>query len=127
MQWTPPQSPVLVHGGEVRLEQVLVNLVTNAADAMQDSAEKHLEITVEPRAPVIVRVRDTGPGIESPERIFDPFYSTKQVGSSEGMGLGLSISYGLVQSFGGNIRGANTGSGAEFSVELEPWTRDSAA
>lgn len=127
VQWTPPQSPVLVHGGEVRLEQVLVNLVTNAADAMQDSAEKHLEITVEPRAPVIVRVRDTGPGIESPERIFDPVYSTKQVGSSEGMGLGLSISYGLVQSFGGNIRGANTGSGAEFSVELEPWTRDSAA
>ena len=81
---------------------------------------------VEPGAPVIVRVRDTGPGIEAPEKIFEPFYTTKQVGSSEGMGLGLSISYGLVQSFGGNIRGANTDNGAEFSVELEPWPNEGA-
>ncbi len=72
-------------------------------------------------------VRDIGPGLKEPERIFDPFYSTKTVGSSEGMGLGLSISYGLLQSFGGNIRGANTGSGAEFTVELEHWQEEDAA
>lgn len=125
--WASPSVPVWVHGGEVRLEQVLVNLITNALDAMRDSAEKHLEIDIEPGVPVIVRVRDTGPGIEAPEKIFEPFYSTKQVGSSEGMGLGLSISYGLVQSFGGNIRGANTDQGAEFSVELEPWAEDQVA
>ena len=55
----------------------------------------------------MVSVRDTGPGIKEPEKIFDPFYSTKAVGAAEGMGLGLSISYGFVQSFGGAIRGRN--------------------
>jgi two-component system C4-dicarboxylate transport sensor histidine kinase DctB len=77
---------------------------------------------------VRVHVTDSGPGIEDPERIFEPFYSTKAVGSSEGMGLGLSISYGLVQSFGGNIRGANAATGgAIFTVELEFWSEEKAA
>ena len=66
-----------------------------------------------------LRVRDTGPGIEAPEKIFDPYYTTKAFGKSEGMGLGLSISYGLVQSFGGDIRGRNhEQGGAVFTVEL---------
>lgn len=119
--WQAPNTPVWVRGGEVRLGQVLINLITNAADAMTDSPRKQLEIVVEAGAPVIVRLRDTGPGIEEPEKIFDPFYSTKLVGAGDGMGLGLSISYGLVQSFGGKISGVNTGNGAEFTVELEPW------
>ena len=119
--WAPPPQPVWVLGGEVRLGQVLVNLITNAADAMADSPRKHLGITLQDGNPVVFRLRDTGPGIEEPEKIFDPFYSTKQVNKDEGMGLGLSISYGLVQSFGGKIRGTNTKSGAEFSVELERW------
>jgi len=67
----------------------------------------------------LVTVADSGPGIDDPDKIFDPFYTTKTTGKSEGMGLGLSISYGLVQSFGGKIQGRNlpTG-GAEFTVEL---------
>ncbi|WP_300547317.1 ATP-binding protein [Roseovarius sp.] len=119
--WQAPARPVWVRGGEVRLGQVMINLITNAADAMTDSAQKRLEISVEDGVQVTVRLRDTGPGIEEPEKIFDPFYSTKLVGADDGMGLGLSISYGLVQSFGGRISGANTGSGAEFTVALEPW------
>ena len=75
----------------------------------------------------MVAVRDTGPGIQDPDRVFEPFYTTKTVGSSEGMGLGLSISYGLVQSFGGEIRGANMPDGAEFTVELEPFEKEAAA
>ena len=64
-------------------------------------------------------VRDTGRGIPEPERMFDPFYTTKEVGASEGMGLGLSISYGIVKSFGGEISGRNRPEGgAEFTVEL---------
>ena len=63
-----------------------------------------------------------GIGPEDLNRIFDPFYSTKQVGGPDGMGLGLSISYGLVQSFGGTIRGSNApGGGAVFTVELDQW------
>jgi two-component system C4-dicarboxylate transport sensor histidine kinase DctB len=119
VDWQRPPRPVFVMGGEVRLGQVMVNLITNAADAMYDSTERRIAITLEDGAPVRLRLRDTGPGIEEPDKIFDPFYTTKDM-SGEGMGLGLSISYGLVQSFGGRITGANTGSGAEFSIELDP-------
>lgn len=121
LDWRPPAAPVVVRGGEVRLQQVVLNLVTNAADAMAASATKRLEIAIAPGNPVALSVRDTGPGLAEPERIFEPFYSTKEVGQAEGMGLGLSISYGLVQSFGGAIRGRNhPGGGAVFTVELAP-------
>lgn len=118
--WDRPSGPVMVRGGEVRLQQVILNLVTNAVDAMEGADEKRLEIGVSAEGPkVFLTVRDTGPGIDEPEKIFDPFYSTKTVGSGDGMGLGLSISYGLVQSFGGNIRGRNhPDGGAAFTVEL---------
>ncbi len=118
--WTRPRAPVLVRGGEVRLQQVVLNLVTNALDAMAETPDKRLELSLE-RAHDVVRlsVRDTGPGIAEPGKIFDPFYSTKEVGQSEGMGLGLSISYGLVQSFGGAIKGHDhPQGGAVFTVEL---------
>ncbi len=127
LDWQPPASPVYAWGGEVRLAQVFVNLINNAADAMLDQPERHIRIAINSGSKLSVTVRDIGPGLKEPERIFDPFYSTKTVGSSEGMGLGLSISYGLLQSFGGNIRGANTGSGAEFTVELEHWQEEDAA
>ncbi|WP_375689567.1 sensor histidine kinase [Pseudooceanicola sp. LIPI14-2-Ac024] len=128
VDWVTPGRPVWAMGGEVRLGQVLVNLISNAADAMSGAAEKSLVVRVEQGTRTVIRVRDSGPGIDAPEKIFDPFYSTKEVGASEGMGLGLSISYGLVQSFGGDIRGRNAeGGGAEFSVELEPWRGEVAA
>ena len=120
LQIDRPASRVRAMGGEVRLAQVLVNLITNAVDAMARTEDKRLRVTLLPGPRPQIRVADTGPGIESPEKIFDPFYSTKEVGASEGMGLGLSISYGLVQSFGGAIRGRNLpGGGAEFTVELD--------
>ncbi|MGR3758871.1 sensor histidine kinase [Roseobacteraceae bacterium NS-SX3] len=123
LKWDPPPGgPVYAWGGEVRLTQVLVNLINNAADAMLEQQERAITITLETGARLAVTVRDIGPGIKEPEKMFEPFYSTKAVGSSEGMGLGLSISYGLVQSFGGRIRGANAERGAVFTVELEPWS-----
>ncbi|AJE46308.1 ATP-binding protein [Celeribacter indicus] len=120
LDWAPA-GPVWVRGGEVRLQQVVMNLLSNAVDAMRESPEKRLGIRIEPGDPTRLRVSDTGGGIAEPEKIFDPFYTTKPVGASEGMGLGLSISYGLIQSFGGRIRGANrAGGGAEFTIELTP-------
>jgi two-component system C4-dicarboxylate transport sensor histidine kinase DctB len=127
VDWAAPAGAVLVRGGEVRLQQVVVNLLSNAADAMAQSLRRRIRIAIEPlvgQAPdaaamLRLSVCDTGPGIADPERIFDPFYSTKEVGSAEGMGLGLSISYGIVQSFGGRIAGRNLlGGGAEFTVDL---------
>ena len=126
--WRAPEVAIWVRGGEVRLGQVMVNLISNASDAMMDSAVKRLEIKVLQGDRITVKVRDTGPGIAAPEKIFDPFYSTKAVGASEGMGLGLSISYGLVQSFGGAIKGQNAPEGgAVFTVELERWIAEQAA
>lgn len=117
---TTPDGPVWVRGGDVRLQQVVMNLVSNAADAMDHSEEKRLEVSVRrDGAQVLVIVADSGPGLDAPDKIFDPFYTTKEVGGSEGMGLGLSISYGLVQSFGGKITGRNRDhGGAAFTVEL---------
>ncbi len=121
MDWVSPAEPVFAWGGEVRLVQVFVNLINNAADAMshQDERLVRIRIRIGTGSKLSVAVRDIGPGIENSEKLFEPFYTTKTVGSSEGMGLGLSISYGLVQSFGGNISGSNTERGAVFTVELE--------
>ncbi|WP_095589557.1 sensor histidine kinase [Actibacterium ureilyticum] len=127
--WARPDRPVMARGGEVRLQQVVLNLVTNALDAMGASAERRLDITLDRQAGrIALSVADTGSGIAEPEKIFDPFYSTKEVGQSEGMGLGLSISYGLLQSFGGSISGRNRdGGGAVFTILLDPAKRQEAA
>jgi two-component system C4-dicarboxylate transport sensor histidine kinase DctB len=125
LRWRRPSEPVFVRAGEVRLGQVFVNLITNAAEAMQgQDAPKEISIAVAHAAPgrVRVEVADSGPGIADPEKIFEPFYSTKAVGSAEGLGLGLSISYGLIESFGGRITGQNGAlGGAVFAVELDLW------
>ncbi len=129
LDYAPPAGPIWVRGGEVRLGQVFVNLVTNAADAMAGSARKVIGLRIEESGNrVVVRLRDTGPGLAMPDKVFEPFYTTKEVGASEGMGLGLSISYGIVQSFGGDIRGSNPpGGGAEFAVTLERWQEEERA
>ena len=114
-----PNTPLFVQAGEVRLQQVVLNLISNALDAMAETRVKQLTIKAAAGPPVRLFVRDTGPGLAEPEKVFEPFYSTKSIGEAEGMGLGLSISYGLVQSFGGNIQGRNRAEGgAEFCVEL---------
>jgi two-component system C4-dicarboxylate transport sensor histidine kinase DctB len=123
LAYTPPSKPIWVRGGEVRLSQVFVNLITNAVDAMAQSEHRVLAIDIQNDTRLAVAFRDTGPGIDMPDKMFEPFYSTKTDQEDAGMGLGLSISYGIVQSFGGDIRGYNTEDGACFSVELDPWDK----
>lgn len=115
-----PEDLPLVRGGPVRLQQVLVNLISNAADAVTGLPHPEIIITAKAQANrVILTVQDNGPGVPSAivDRIFDPFFTTKRVGS--GLGLGLSISFNIMKDFGGDLRVTNavTG-GAIFAAEF---------
>lgn len=115
-----PSEDVLVEGEDIRLEQVFINLITNALDAMADATEKELRISArKTEGNAIVEIRDSGCGIRKKDvvKVFDPFFTTKEAGS--GLGLGLSISSKIIRDFGGSIRVESTsGDGAVFSVEL---------
>ncbi len=120
------KAPVFVMGGHVRLQQVVINMLTNAIDAMADQDEKRIEMDLlQTQEYAKLSIRDTGSGLIDPTRVFEPFYSTKEAGSSKGMGLGLSISYGIVGSFGGDIECRNhPEGGAEFTIILRTAQED---
>ncbi|MBB3978223.1 two-component system C4-dicarboxylate transport sensor histidine kinase DctB [Rhizobium azooxidifex] len=115
------KTPVVVHAGSVRLQQVLVNIITNAADAVEGLSDRRIHIdAVRDEGRVAITIRDHGPGVPAAiaERIFDPFFSTKGVG--RGLGLGLSISYNIVKDFGGSLSVSNPpDGGAEFRIALD--------
>lgn len=115
-----PEGSVMVEAEEIRLEQVIVNLVSNALDALRGREERRIEISVQAKdGRVLLRVSDTGAGIDAAAReaIFDPFFTTKPVGL--GLGLGLSMSYNIVKDFGGALSLAETGpDGTTFVVDL---------
>ncbi|MCK8778859.1 sensor histidine kinase [Rhizobium sp. NTR19] len=110
-----------VKAGAVRLQQVLVNIITNAADAVEGLEDRRITFTASANGnKVVLSVRDRGPGVPSAihERIFDPFFTTKGVG--KGLGLGLSISYNIVKDFGGSLSVADhPEGGAVFLIELD--------
>jgi C4-dicarboxylate-specific signal transduction histidine kinase len=114
-----PDSPIVL-GNPIQLEQVFINLLTNARDALEESEvrEIHISCSVGDVFTTIV-FKDSGPGIppDLEQRVFDPFFTTKEVGS--GTGLGLSITYGIVQEHGGTISlESEPGEGAAFVIEL---------
>jgi two-component system C4-dicarboxylate transport sensor histidine kinase DctB len=119
-----PDEDIWVIGGRVRLQQVIVNLIGNALDAMEalHRPEMHLTLSV---ADGLCRLalRDTGPGLseDALAQAFDPFFTTKAPG--KGLGLGLSISYNIVRDFNGRLMVANhPEGGAVFTVELDVTT-----
>lgn len=104
-----------------RLQQVLINLIGNAADAMRQCPERRLEISAQDYAEgrVALTVADTGCGLpeQALDRIFEPFFTTK--GAGEGLGLGLAISRDIVRDFGGELLAENRpGGGARFIILL---------
>jgi PAS domain S-box-containing protein len=105
---------------EVQLEEILINLITNAIQAMTERGYGNIWIMASPEdGKVVLSVRDDGPGIDKAvrDRLFDPFVSTKPRG--HGTGLGLSICYGIVKRFDGEIRvDSEPGEGATFQVVL---------
>ena len=115
------RHPPAVVAGPVRLQQVLVNIITNAADAVEGQRNRTIELKARRKGGrVLLTVRDHGPGVPASiaERIFDPFFTTKGVG--KGLGLGLSISYNIVKDFGGSLSVTNhADGGAVFRIELD--------
>ena len=109
-----------VIGDSQQLQQVFLNILNNAYDAVKESGHTgKIEIMTARRGKFVeVWFRDNGHGISLPERIFDPFFTTKEVG--KGTGLGLSICYGIVREHGGEILCQNNmdGAGATFIVRL---------
>ncbi len=115
-----PIEDIIVLGNEIQLEQVFINLLTNARDAMVSSTHKILTIECKTQIDSVdISVCDTGPGIapDLEQRIFDPFFTTKEVGT--GTGLGLSITYGIIKEHQGAITvQSSQGQGARFLIQL---------
>lgn len=111
--------PAWVRGDAIRLEQVLINLLRNALDALQGKPCKRLEIRLEADEQLWrLSVSDNGGGIaeEHLNQVFDPFFTTKPVG--DGLGLGLAVSFAIVHESGGRLSAENGDSGAVFSLTL---------
>ena len=115
------EHEIFVIGHEIQLEQVFINLITNARDALQTRGRSLKEITieiVESLESIQIKIFDTGGGIPEKviDQIFHPFFTTKEV--SKGTGLGLSISYGIITDMGGSLECCNWEEGACFSIIL---------
>lgn len=114
LEFTPPPVPVVVEADEDQIQQLLVNLVLNALDAMPDGGR--IEIDLPPRfdGHAELQVRDTGPGIPTDlfPRLFDPFVSTKETG----IGLGLAVSHRIAARHGGSLSAVNRPEGGACFV-----------
>jgi two-component system C4-dicarboxylate transport sensor histidine kinase DctB len=116
----PAPHPVFVSANDIGIEQIVLNLINNALDAVAGTPDPVVRVNIgfDDEAG-IVTVADNGPGIDAAvmQRITEPFFSTKQAG--EGLGLGLSICRAIVEKFGGSMRaGRSPEGGAEFVVTL---------
>ncbi len=116
---TMPKSAVMVMGDTVRIEQVIVNLLRNAIDAMKTQNTRHLDIFLVAGDIAKLTIKDNGLGIDNLDSLFEPFYTTKQPG--EGVGLGLAISSGIAKDLGGRLLARNIkphGAVFEFQIPL---------
>jgi two-component system C4-dicarboxylate transport sensor histidine kinase DctB len=114
---TLPIEPVFILGDQLRLEQVMVNLVRNALDATSTVVLPEIEILLLADETAILTVRDNGEGISDLNELFEPFFTTKKPG--DGVGLGLAISTGIITDLGGRLVARNgSAAGAVFQVTL---------
>src|SRR5215472_5989649 len=119
VQTEMPSEPAMVVADPHQIEQVFLNIINNAVDAILETGRNgalKMRITIQ-NGQVCAYFNDDGSGIKDPKRIFDPFYTTKSVG--KGTGLGLSICYGIVKEHGGDILASNNpDAGATIEVKL---------
>lgn len=112
-----PDQAANVIADPVRIEQIIVNLLRNALDAVKPIEDKRIEITLKVEDAITLTIQDNGTGIEDASTLFEPFATTKKPG--EGVGLGLAISAGFASDMGGKLTGRNaTPVGAIFELQL---------
>ena len=112
-----PDEPVMVLGDQIRLEQVVINLIRNSLDAMAKTNNPKLKIILKTNNNAVITVIDNGHGISDLKSLFEPFYTTKDPG--HGVGLGLAISSGIIKELGGRLVAKNSpDSGAIFEITL---------
>ena len=109
-----------VQGNANQLFQAFVEIIENAMDALEEAGGGALEITAQLQGKeAVLQFSDSGPGIREPQRVFDPFYTTKPVG--KGTGLGLSAVYGVIQDHSGQITCQNKRKGGALFVVRIPY------
>ena len=112
-----PEIPVKVLADPVRLEQIIINLLRNALDAMKGQTERYLQISLTAGEMATLTIQDNGPGIENLDEMFEPFFTTKKPG--EGVGLGLAISSSIAKDLDGRLFARNVSPrGAVFEFQL---------
>ncbi|MGC8121317.1 sensor histidine kinase [Marinobacter sp. VGCF2001] len=121
IRWHRPEQPVMCHGDLIRIEQVMVNLMANAIQALEGRPQPVIDILITADgSDWCCRVLDNGHGLPgNSEQVFEPFFTTRSV--KQGLGLGLSISRQIVEALGGSLVGHNRddGPGAEFVLTLK--------
>jgi two-component system C4-dicarboxylate transport sensor histidine kinase DctB len=114
---TLPSEPAVVMADPLRIEQIIVNLLRNALDAVKGQEDRRIKIFLVLGETILLSIEDNGPGIKDPGKLFEPFYTTKKPG--EGLGLGLAISAGFAAELGGRLVARNApDGGAVFELVL---------
>ena len=119
IKYQPSSKAVFVIGDEIKVQQILINLLNNSIDALDGIEDAIISISFKQgQKHTKIKVVDNGKGIDAPDKIFEPFFTTKAQG--KGVGLGLSISSDLARKFGGGLTAANlTPLGSEFTLTLK--------
>ncbi len=114
---TLPSDPVPIEADPLRIEQIIVNLLRNALDAVSRQKDRKVRILLVEGETIFLSIADNGTGLDDPDKLFEPFYTTKKPG--EGLGLGLAISAGFAAEMGGRLLARNApDGGAIFELVL---------
>jgi two-component system C4-dicarboxylate transport sensor histidine kinase DctB len=118
---TLPSEPAVVMADPLRIEQIIVNLMRNALDAVKGQEDRRIKIFLVLGETILLSIEDNGPGLQNPGKLFEPFYTTKKPG--EGLGLGLAISAGFAAELGGRLVARNAPDGGAVFELLLPRDR----
>jgi two-component system C4-dicarboxylate transport sensor histidine kinase DctB len=119
---TLPSEPVIVQADPLRIEQIIVNLMRNALDAVRNKDDRQIRILLVQGETILLSIVDNGAGLKDPDKLFEPFYTTKKPG--EGLGLGLAISAGFAAELGGRLVARNAPDGGAVFELLLPRDRE---